>query len=107
MTQRIKTRYLILSILVSVVSIFATIIINTQIAEAYLNSDGKTRALFGIKELLQFRYQYCILLLGIVSLVLAILGIRGNSQNIKKAATVLLSLLAITIVFVKLWRVFI
>ena len=107
MRQRIKNKYLILSTLCSVISISATIVINNQIAQEYIKSDGKTRALFGIKEWLQFGYQYCVLAMGSVAFFLAILGIKENNQRSKKITVILLSLLAITIVFVKIWRVFI
>ena len=84
-----------------------TLFINIQIAQAYLKSDGKTRAFFGIKELLQFGYQYYVVIPGIVSFIFAVLVIKGTNQRSKKVAALLLSLLAIAIVFARIWRVFI
>jgi purine-cytosine permease-like protein len=71
-----------------------------------LRSFGKNRALFGLIELTQFGYQYYVAVLGIIALILAILGIK--QERLKEQITaVLLSLLAITIVFVRVWRFFI
>ena len=102
-----KRNYLKISILLSIISIAITLFINNQIAKAYLKSQGKTKALFGLKELLQFGYQYYVAILGTIALILAIPGIKGNNRKSKKLAAVLLSLLAIIVVFVRIWRLFV
>ena len=102
-----KSSYFLISILVSIISISTTLFINNQIAVEYLRSDGKTRALFGIKEWLQFGYQYYVVILAIISFIFAILVIKENNQRSKKVTALLLCLLAITIVFVRIWKVFI
>ena len=95
------------SILISIVSIATTLFINIQIAARYIRSDGKTKALFGIIELLQFGYQYYVVLLGIVALILAIVGLRKDIPGNKKIIALFLSLIAVSIVFVRLWRLFV
>lgn len=55
---QLKINRYIVSIALSLISIAITIIINLKIANAYLESDGKTKALFGLIEFLQFGYQY-------------------------------------------------
>ena len=102
-----KNKLLNISIFVSIISIIVTLLINRQLADAYLKSDGKTRALFGVIEILQFGYQYYVTLLGGVSLILLFFCIKGNNQKTKLIVALLLSLLAITIVFVRIWRLFI
>lgn len=102
-----KFRLQQISISLSFVSIFMTVGINYLIAAEYVRVDGKTQALFGIKELLQFGYQYYVLLLGIGSLGLGIWSIQSNNTTNQKIATILLSLLAITIIFARIWRLFI
>jgi len=62
-----KSRYLKISISLSLISISLSVFINIQLAREYSISDGKTRALFGIKELLQFGYQYYVCILGVES----------------------------------------
>ena len=101
-----KRKYLEISISLSIISIAITLFINHKIAEAYLKADGKTRAVF-LPELLVFGYQYYVAMLGIVALILAITGVKKNSQTTKKFLAVLLSLLAIVIVFIRSWRLFI
>jgi hypothetical protein len=103
----LKRHYPEISVLFSLVSIAISLLINYQIAKTYLRSDGKTKALFGLRETLQFGYQYYIALLGILALVLAIAGIRQNNLKRKKFTAVIFSLLAITIVFVRIWRLFV
>jgi len=102
-----KSIYLKISTILSIISIFLSIFINIQIAREYLKSDGKTRALFGIKEALQFGYQYYVCILGVISLIVAILGIKGNSKRRKVLSAILLSVFALILVFVRLWRLFV
>jgi hypothetical protein len=102
----LKIKYFEISILLSIISIAATLFINHQIAEVYLKAHGKTRALFGITEL-RFGYQYYVATLGIAALIFAILGFKGNNSRSKKFVSALLSLTAIVMVFVKIWRLFI
>ena len=102
-----KSTYLKISILLSIISIGITLFINNQIAKAYLKSHGKMRALFGLKELLQFAYQYYVAILGFIALIFVIPSIKGNNQKSKTLAAVLLSLLAIIVVFARIWRLFV
>jgi hypothetical protein len=102
-----KSKYLKTSIILSIISISISVFINIQIAREYSISDGKTRALFGIKELLKFGYQYYVCMLGVISLIIAILSIKGNNQRRGILPAITLSLFALTIVFVRLWRLFV
>ncbi|MEI7735410.1 MAG: hypothetical protein WCI49_08080 [Ferruginibacter sp.] len=102
-----KSKYLYSSLWLNLLSIVTTLLINYQIAKEYLNVHGKTRALFGIKELLQFGYQYWVALAGIIALILAIIGIVKSSASGYKWTVILLSLLSIALVFARVWRVFI
>jgi uncharacterized membrane protein YidH (DUF202 family) len=104
MTQKNKGNYLNLSIIISIISILATTFINYQIAEEYLRVDGKTQALFGIKEMLQFGYQYYVIILGLSSLILAILSKREPHQKARQLIVFFLCLFAISIIFLRIWR---
>lgn len=107
MTASTKSKLLIFSFILSLISICTTVVINYQIAEEYLRADPKTQALFGIIELLQFGYQYYVSVLAVVSLTIAIIGQTGNDTYAKKSIPLLLSLIAITIIFLRIWRVFV
>jgi cytochrome bd-type quinol oxidase subunit 2 len=102
-----KSNYINASILVSLISILVTAFINYQIAKEYLRVSGKTRALFGIKEVFQFPYQYYVIVFGFTSLILAILSRKDKGQKIKYFTAFVLSLFAISIIFLRIWRLFI
>ena len=107
MNKQNVNRALNFSILISVISIAVTLFINIQIAARYTRSDGKTKALFGIIELLQFKYQYYVVLLGIIALILAIVSVRIDKIKNKKNIGMLLSVIAVVIVFLRSWRLFV
>ena len=107
MIQVKKSNYLKVSISLSIISIALSLLINIIIAKEYLRVDGKTRALFGIKELYQFGYQYYVVILGIISLIIAILSMKGNNQRSKLLTAILLSLIALITVFARMWRLFV
>ena len=105
--QNKSNYYLHTSIVISIISILTTMYINYKIADTYLRTRGKTRALYGLMEMLSFGYQYYVVLLGILSLMFAALTINKGEKKNKIIAALLLSLFAISIVFARIWRVFI
>jgi hypothetical protein len=94
----------VFSILLSFTAIILIVYINYQIAKEYLRVDGKTRALFGIKEILQFSYQYYVIIIGFLALGIALI-IRNPDKQ--KSIALALSLGAIILVFCRLWRFFV
>jgi hypothetical protein len=102
-----KSAYFNTSIILSIISISLSVIINIQIARGYLKTDGKGRALFGIVEALTYGYQYYVCILGVISLIFAILSRKRNNQRFSIAPAILLSLFAVIVVFVRLWRLFV
>ena len=102
-----KNTFIKISILLSIFSISISLFINYQIAKEYQSVDRKTQLLFGIKELYQFGYQYYMVVLGLISLVLALLSIKTVNQKSKLFTAILLSVIAITIVFIRIWRLFV
>ncbi len=95
-----KSFYISLSL--SILSIIFTVFINIQIAKEYLRVDGKTKALFGIKELLQFSYQYYVAILGILALLLALFSKETKKSIILSAS---LAILSVALVFLRIWRI--
>lgn len=100
-----KNRLLEFSLLLSAISITLTVIINFQIAKEYLRVDGKTQALFGIKEMLQFSYQYYVVGIGLISASFAFIGKTNRPR--KKYIAIILSFIAILLVFTRTWRLFV
>ena len=107
MRRPTKNKILMVSILISLMSIGVTIFINIDISKEYVRVDGKTRALFGIKELYQYGYQYYVAGLGITSLIFLIFSRGGNFQPYKMKIAIILSILSLIIVFARIWRLFI
>jgi len=102
-----KEKLLICSIILSLLSIVTTTIINIEIAKEYIRVDGKTRALFGIKELYQFGYQYYVAFPGAISLILSLLSLRTNGRRGQKYGAIVLGIIALILVFGRVWRLFI
>ena len=98
---RFKNKSIYISIIISIISIIITTIINIQIANEYLRVDGKTKALFGIKEIFQFSYQYYVCILGVAAIIFAV--ISKNKAGLK-TIIILLAISTIVFVFVRLWR---
>jgi hypothetical protein len=103
MHQNKQNKFLTISIVISLLSIASTLVINYFIAKEYLRSDGKTKALFGIKELYQFGYQYYIVALGFIAMIFILPVIKCRHPLKWKA--IFLNVIAIIIVFVRIWRV--
>ena len=100
----LKNKFINISIIISILSIIITTAINIQIANEYLRVDGKTKALFGIKEVFQFSYQYYVSILGVAALIFAIIA---NVKFSSKSITILFAVSSIVLVFVRIWRIFI
>jgi hypothetical protein len=81
--------------------------INMDIAHRYIQSDGKTRAIFGITETLVFYYQYYFAGLGLIALVFAIVGSTGKEQKTINRAAYVLGVLSLILVFARTWRLMI
>jgi hypothetical protein len=92
------------SMAISIISIIITIAINICIAKEYLRVDGKTKALFGIKELFQFGFQYYVVVFGITALIL---GVIAKDKRKLKLLVISISLFAILLVFIRLWKIFV
>lgn len=108
MIQRMKKyKFSVLSIILSTVCIIAVIIVNQKIANQYILSDGKTRALFGIIEITQFSYKYYFSILGLLSLIVGLLAIKEKEMKILFQIATFLSILSNISVFIQLWKVMI
>ena len=102
-----KNKFSELSIILSIICIIAVIIVNFKIANQYFLSDGKTKALFGLIELTTFYYKYYFVILGILSLILGLLGIKKKELKLTYLIALSLSVLSIILVFIRLWKLMI
>ncbi|MCO4294808.1 hypothetical protein NF867_18235 [Solitalea sp. MAHUQ-68] len=104
-TTKPKISLSILALLISLVSIIWLLEINRQIAIAFENSDGKTRALFGIIEILSFGYKYYLVIPGLFAVILGVLGLKRKESRRLSIASICSGLLIILSVFIRLWTV--
>jgi hypothetical protein len=99
--------YSLISLIISGLCIFITISINIEIAKRFLQSDGKTRALFGITETLVFSYQYYFVGLSLTALILAIIGTKKKENKLINRTAYLIGLLSVVLIFAGIWRLMI
>ncbi len=93
-----------ISIFLSLISICGIIIQNYRLAEIYLKAGGKTRALFGLTELIQLDVKMYLGLISIISLLFGILAIRKKENNLYSVFSICLSGVSITLIFVRFWK---
>lgn len=104
MTRK-KIIYLI--ILLSSISLIYLIKINHTIYIDYSNSKGKTRALFGLKELFNYNYKIYFAIIPLIGFLVAIISIRKKHIRSISIIASVVSLLAVIFAQFGVWRIFI
>lgn len=99
--------YSLISIIVSGLSLIIIIKINYDIAHRYLESDGKTQALFGLIEIANFYYKYYLISLALISLMLAIIGSKKSENKLINRIAYLIAFLTLIAIFLKIWIIMI
>jgi len=102
-----KKAYSLISVILSGLCISIIIKINIDIAQRYLQSDGKTQALFGITETFEFYYQYYYLGLSLIALILAMIGTKRKENSLINRTAYIISLISLIIIFARVWRLMI
>lgn len=102
-----RKHFLKYSVLLSVISIATTLIINLKISQDYFESVGKDRAFFALRAALDYLYQYCIALFGLVALVLVFLVRKNLNLGRRLLFASGLAVFSIILVFLKIWRLFV
>lgn len=96
-------KYSILSILISIACVVYLILLNYRLAQNYLQVDGKTRALYGIIELSWVVYKVYLIPFLILSAFFWNLAIRKKEARSFYVAAILVSVIAIALIFVRIW----
>ncbi|RKD96891.1 MULTISPECIES: hypothetical protein [Marinifilum] len=103
-----KNKFAILSIVLSGISICCTLKVNYDLWNRYVSlTSGKTKALYGLTELLEYGYQYDYSIFGVLSLVLLIISIRKSEKRSLIILGALLAIFSIVVVYLRLWKLFI
>jgi hypothetical protein len=104
MTKRLNST---ISIVLSILCLLIITWINVKIANRYLSSDGKTKALFGIVEILNYSYKYWFIVLSIGSIITAIIGKRKNEGKQIFWISITLGIISMIVIFTPIWRLLI
>ena len=83
------------------------IYINFKIYFHYINSSRKTKAFFGIVELLQYSYKYYFLIPETVAGILIILSFKENKNSFNLKFSIILLTLTIFLNLYPIWKWFI
>ena len=102
--DRKKTTYLI--ILVSFICLILSIKVNINSYQDYIQSTGKTRALFGLSEL-KYSYKYYLGILSLIGFIIAAIYLRKKENRLLVSIAMLISILAIIMSLFRIWRIFI
>jgi hypothetical protein len=96
-----------LSIAFSATALMGLTALNIYLAYRYMHCDGKTRALFGIIELVHLPYKYAIGAVTVIAISLAFAATKKNESKSFINAVWLFSVLTSVLIFVRFWKLFI
>ena len=99
-----KNKFGLISLFLSIFVCLVTILLNVDIAERYQNADGKTRALFGIVEFLNFSWKYYLLIPAITALILVFLSFKEKEKRVTSAVATVMTLIAIVFIILPIWK---
>ncbi len=102
--DRKKIIYLI--IFVSFICLILSIKVTINTYQDYVQSTGKTRALFGLSEL-KFSYRYYLVILSLIGFIISANYLRKKTNRLLVSIAMLISILAIITSFFRIWRIFI
>lgn len=87
-----------------VTSIVTSLFIAYKIAGEYAVSAGKERAYFWTTDVIDYRFQYLVSILGLIAIVLIVFHRDKNSKRTQIIWVTLLAFFSIILVFCKIWR---
>ncbi len=102
--DRKKIIYLI--IFVSFICLIFAVKVSINTYQDYIQSTGKTRALFGLSEL-KFIYRYYLGILSLIGFIISVNYLRKKENRILVSIAMLISILAMIVSFFRIWRIFI
>jgi hypothetical protein len=102
-----KSKLILIPIILSILFLYWELIIEREIYIDYINSTGKTRALFGLKDLLGYSDRYFIISGGIINLVMTLILIKYRPSKFQLLIGILISTLSIILPFLSIWKIFV
>jgi hypothetical protein len=99
-----KYKFAAASLIISIGNIVYLIVLNYKLAQQYLASSGKTRALFGLNELGWLEYKFYLAPFLIISLILWIVSFRKKEWKQLSIVAAILSIVSILLLLIRFWR---
>jgi|SRR5450432_1339019 len=78
--------------------------INYDIALQYLRSDGKSKALFSLIETLRYGFQYYLVAIGLLEIILLIFAFRRKEEKVYLVIATVLLIISASLLFGRIWR---
>jgi hypothetical protein len=82
----------------------AVLKINYDIALQYLRSDGKTKALFGLLETLRYGFQYYLVAISLLDIILLIFAVKRKEDKVYLVIATVLLIISASLLFGRIWR---
>ena len=101
-----RKRIIYLIIFVSIICLIFSVKANINTYQAYIQSTGKTRALFGLSEL-KFSYRYYFGILAFMGFLISTYLLRKKENQLIISIAMFISILATIVSFFRIWRIFI
>lgn len=95
------------SLIFSIAGLIVQFIINYKMSIRYISSGNKTKALFGLVEVLSFSYKYYFLILGVVAFAFGTVALVKKEAEWLVYTALALSILSIASEFIQLWKLFV
>lgn len=99
-------KFSVISILLSLTTLFLSVKINLDILNDYLSTDGKSQALYGFIEF-KYLYKYCFLIISLLSLSFLVFSFKTKESKSFKYSAVFILILGISSVFIEFWKWFV
>lgn len=91
------------AIILGVLSIIGIVYQNYRLASMYRVAYGKTKALFGIRELSELDIKVYIGLIAVLGLVLGFIAIRKKENKFYSICAITINITAISLLFLRIW----
>lgn len=96
-------KFSVVAIILGVLSIISIVYQNYRLAAMYGAAYGKTRALFGIRELIELDIKIFIGLFAIIGLAIGFIAIRKKENKFHSICAITINIIAICLLFVRIW----
>ena len=106
MVEKLRMKFSITAILLSLITLSLSIKVNLDIIASCISLDYKTQAFYGLIEL-QYSYKYYFLGISLISLLFLILAFKNKELKTFKYSATCILIIGIISIFINFWRWFV